>query len=396
MTPLFRKFLGMNWVLFINMIALLTWGIWCIYNASSFREPPLSDKWRDQTIWAGMGFVVYFTTALVDYKWVRYLAGPLYFIGIGLLVVLKFKGVIVNGARSWLFVGGVSLQPSQFAIMAGILALAFVLGDFHRIASVFRHHWLRMLLAAIVAMIPMFMVLKEPALGSAIIWGPVFMSMLLVGSIPMRYIIVLIEIVACVIPMAYAFGLKPYQKARITTYLKMLTNQKVDTLGDAYVANLLQIAVGSAGFEGKGPLSEKVPDHASIHRTFFPKAEAMNDFIFGVIIEEFGFRGGLLQITVIALLLLQCVFIAFYARDQLGRLMVVGTTALMFSNGFMNMGQSLQMTPITGVPMPFVSYGGTFLVMCMFLMGMVQSVWVHRNISAVAKKGRSEDGSESE
>ena len=219
--------------------------------------------------------------------------------------------------------------------------------------------------------------------------------MLLVGSIPLRYIIVLFLCAACVLPLAYFFALKPYQKARIQVFINMLTNQKVDVLGDAYVANLLQIAVGSAGFEGKGPLSEKVPDRHSVHRTFFPEDEAINDFLYGVVVEEFGFRGGLLQITGIALLLLQGIFVAFYARDQLGRLIVVGTVAMLFTNSFMNMGQSLQVTPITGVPMPFVSYGGTFLVMCMFLMGMIQSVWVHRNISPV-KKGRGDEGSDEE
>ncbi len=396
MTPLFRKFLGLNWVMFFNMIALILWGVWCIYNASSFRaDVALANKWRDQTIWAAMGIVVFFIVALIDYKWVRWIGGPLYLVGIGALVLLKVIGHTINGAKSWIIIGGVSVQPSQLALLAGILCLALVLGDIHRVATIFRYHWLRLLLAGVLAGVPMAMVLKEPALGSAIIWGPVFISMLLVGSIPLRYIIVLFLCAACVLPLAYFFALKPYQKARIQVFINMLTNQKVDVLGDAYVANLLQIAVGSAGFEGKGPLSEKVPDRHSVHRTFFPEDEAINDFLYGVVVEEFGFRGGLLQITGIALLLLQGIFVAFYARDQLGRLIVDGTVAMLFTNSFMNMGQSLQVTPITGVPMPFVSYGGTFLVMCMFLMGMIQSVWVHRNISPV-KKGRGDEGSDEE
>lgn len=395
MTPLFRKFLGLNWVLLANMLLLLAWGIWAIYNASSFREgAALASKWRDQVIWGGIGMIFYFAAALIDYKWVRWGAIFLYLAGIAGLVAARFLAAEVKGARSIIDLGPVNFQPSQLAITATIISLGVVLGDLHRVASFFRHHWLRLGVSGILAAVPMAMVLKEPDLGSAMVYGPVVVAMLLVGSIPFRYLITMFLCVMCVVPLAYFFGLKPYQKKRVEVFINMLTNKKVDKLGDAYMADKIQIAVGSAGFEGKGPLSVKVPEQRSVHRTFYSETESINDFIYSVIVEEFGFRGGLMQIVGTAFLLLQCIFVAFYARDNLGRLIVVGITGMMFAHAMQNMGMNVLMMPITGLPLPFISYGGTFLVMCMFLMGMVQSVWIHRNLSPVKKPRRDDERGE--
>ncbi len=194
-----------------------------------------------------------------------------------------------------------------------------------------------------------------------------------------------------VLPVAYYFGLKPYQKDRIDTYINMLMNKKVNIQESAWVPYHLQLAVGSSGFEGKGPLSRKVPEQRSIHRTFFPN-EAINDFISGVICEEFGFRGMVLLLTGMSFLMFQCIFVAFYARDQMGRLIVVGVVAAMMTYVFMNVGMNILLVPITGLPLPFISYGGTFMVVVLFMFGLVQSVWVHRNISpARTGRGREDD-----
>jgi cell division protein FtsW (lipid II flippase) len=397
MTPLFRKFLGMHWFLVLNMIALIVWGVWAIYNASYFREGTnLAGIWRNQVQWAVVGCAVFIVASLMDYKWVRWGGWILYLGGVTGLILVKFIGIEEKGAKSKIDLGFVDLQPSQVAIVATIVSLAVVLGDLHRIAPVFRHHWLRLGVSGILAAIPMAMVLKEPDLGSAAVYGPVVVSMLLVGSIPFRYLITLFLIVMCVLPLAYFFGLKSYQKKRVEVFVDMLANKKVDSLGDAYMASMVRIAVGSGGFEGKGPRSSKV-EGRSVHRTFFTATESINDFIYAVIVEEFGFRGGLMQIIVMALLLLQCIFVAFYARDNLGRLIVVGIVAMLFAHSMQNMGMNILMMPITGLPLPFTSYGGTFLIVCMFLMGLVQSVWVHRNISPVKKRtGRGGDRSEEE
>lgn len=391
MTPLFRKFLGINWVIVANIIVLITFGIYAIYNAADGRKG-FEGMWSKQVVLSAVGLIVLIGVALVDYKWLRWGAWVMYAVAIAGLVLVKMIGVTQNsGARSWILVGGQTVQPSQFAILAGISVLAIIFGDLQRVAPIFRYPFLRIALGGVMTVVPMLMILKEPDLGSAMVWGPMFCGMILVGSIPFRYLIALVLAVLIVLPVAYYFGLKPYQKDRIDTYINMLMNKKVNIQESAWVPYHLQLAVGSSGFEGKGPLSRKVPEQRSIHRTFFPN-EAINDFISGVICEEFGFRGMVLLLTGMSFLMFQCIFVAFYARDQMGRLIVVGVVAAMMTYVFMNVGMNILLVPITGLPLPFISYGGTFMVVVLFMFGLVQSVWVHRNISpARTGRGREDD-----
>ncbi len=383
MTPLFRKFLGINWVIVINILALISFGVFAIQNAADGR-PGFGTKWSEQVVWTSIGFVGFFIAALIDYKWLRWLAWPLYAFALAGVILVKFIGTDNGvGARSWIRMGGMSIQPSQMMIVAGIMVLAIVFGDLQRWAPVFRSPTLRIVLGGLLAVVPMALILKEPDLGSAAIWGPMFCGMILVGSIPFRYLVAMVLVVLTVLPLAYSFGLKEYQQNRIVVFRKMLFNEPLtreDLRGDAWTQNYLQIAVGSGGMEGKGPFSRRVLGQKSIHRTFFPH-EAINDFISAVICEEFGFRGMLLLISGFSMLVFQCIFVAFYARDQMGRLLVVGVVAAIMTYVFMNIGMNLLMVPITGLPLPFISYGGTFMVVVLFMFGMVQSVWVHRNIS---------------
>ncbi|MEZ5301884.1 MAG: FtsW/RodA/SpoVE family cell cycle protein [Verrucomicrobiales bacterium] len=200
MTPLFRKFLGMNWLLFATMIGLAVFGVFSIYAASGWQDDPaLSGKWKDQVIWFSVGIVVHFAAALIDYRWIRWGALPMYLAGIGGLVAVKAFGVELSGAQSWLIVGGQSVQPSQFAMLAGILILAVVLGELPRLHAILRLPFVRLALAGIIVVVPFGMVLKEPDIGSAFVWVPVTAGVFLVGSIPYRYLIciALIGVASC-------------------------------------------------------------------------------------------------------------------------------------------------------------------------------------------------------
>lgn len=392
MTPLFKKFLGMHWIMIAFIGCLLTFGVYAIFNASAYKlGTDLQDKWRDQLRWIAIGVPFFFIPSLIDYKWVRWACWPMYLAGIGGLLAVRAFGVEIGGNKAWIKVGSVMVQPSQFAITAGIIVLGVIFGELPRMIPAFRRPWLRIIAAGAIAAVPAALVVKED-LGSGLVWGPVFLAMMLVGSIPFRYLIVMLLMGLTVAPLVYVFALKPYQQKRIEATWYMASGQldKVNMQDEGWVAKHLQMAIATGGIEGKGPESKKVADQASIHRTFLPN-EVINDFIFAVIAEEFGFKGAMGLILGIGCVLLLGITIAFSARDQLGRLIVVGVVAMFFVHTFQNIGMNLVVLPVIGIPIPFISYGGTFMIVTLFLMGMVQSVWIHRHTSSV-KRPRSVNG----
>src|SRR5947199_1336738 len=162
-----------------------------------------------------------------------------------------------------------------------------------------------------------------------------------------------------------------YQQQRVTAF----SPPDIDKQGSAWAINQSLIAIGSGGWSGKG---FKAPN-TQIELGFLPATAVHNDYIFSAIGEQWGFVGGILLIGAFALLLMTCLFVAFFAGDQLGLLLVIGITALIFTHIFQNIGMTIAMLPITGVPLPLISYSGSFVLMIMFAVGGVHSVWVHRH-----------------
>jgi rod shape determining protein RodA len=368
MTPLLRKLLGLNWALLVTMLALAIFGVVAIYSATYMREESVaSEFWRKQANWVAVGFLAFMVTSLVDYRWVRWGALPMYLAGIVFLVATKFFGTKVYGSRSWLHIGPVNFQPAQVAVVAGIMVLALFLSH-----PQFRemHAMLKLLLCGVIVGAPMLLIMLQPDLGETIIWGPVLLALLFVGGIPLRYLLCIILIVVGFIPLAINLGLKPYQQERITAFI----NPDIDKQGSAWAINQSLIAIGSGGWAGKG---FKAPN-TQIEMGFLPATAVHNDYIFSAIGEQWGFVGGMFVIGAFCLLLLTCLFVAFFAGDQFGLLLTIGITALIFTHIFQNIGMTISLLPITGVPLPLISYSGSFVLMIMFGLGIVNSVWIHR------------------
>jgi len=227
---------------------------------------------------------------------------------------------------------------------------------------------------------PFLMVVKMGDMGSALVWLPVVGALLLVSGVPFRWLTFMGLVGAgasavvffVLLPMA-----SPRGAERIDLYLAMLQNKPVDISGPAYAPYYVSMTVGKAGWAGIG--HNATAGRGSLHdKGFVPKNTAHNDFIFAVTAEEQGFRGSLLLLTSYSLLLVTSLFIGFYARDLAGRMLIGGVVGLLFAHIFENIGMCVLLTPITGIPLPLISYSGTFVVICMFLLGLVQSVWVHR------------------
>lgn len=371
MTPFLRKLLGLNWLLVINMLALAVFGVIAVYSATYMRnDPVVTDFWRKQANWVAVGFVTFMVVSLIDYRWIKWGALPMYFAGIAFLILTRFIGTKVYGAKSWLHLGPINFQPSQLAVVAGIMVLALFLSQFRD-----WHPMLRLATCFAIVGAPCLLILMQPDLGMTIIWGPVLLALLFVGGIPVRYLVCIVLIVAAFMPIAYNLGLKQYQKERIIAFI----NPDIDKQGSAWAINQSLIAIGSGGWSGKG---FKAPN-TQIELGFLPATAAHNDYIFSVIGEQWGFVGGAALLGAFTLLLLTCLFVAFFAGDQFGLLLVIGISALIFTHIFQNVGMTISMLPITGVPLPLISYSGSFVLMIMFGLGIVNSVWVHRKAVAL-------------
>lgn len=392
MTPLFRKFLGLHWILFVSMVLMVAMGIYSIYAAVHFRTDSLaiSGQWNTQIRMVLIGVIFFFASALIDYKWVRWACLPMYIAGLGLLAWQGLKGKDTYGQVINITIGGLSIQASQFAITATIILLGVLLGEAHKYIPWLRHYMVRFIAAGLVFGVPFVMVVQQGDLGSAMVLIPIVAAMLLVGNIPFRCLIAVGLIGMIVLPPIYFFKLKDYQRARIQVTIDLLMNKEVDAKREGYNATNLLIGVGSAGWEGKGldPQSQPIPQKSMLQLGLTSKSTAHTDFIFGSAAETFGFRGGAIMIIGFLFTLTMCLMVSFFSRDQLGRLMVVGIVGLLFAHIFEHIGMNIGIMPITGIPLPLISYGGTFMVMNLFLFGLVQSVWIHRNAMVEEAKAK--------
>lgn len=376
MTPLLRKLLGLTWMLLLTMVGLLVFGVSAIESAA--RHLPQGGEYyaEKQKVWILLGFVVYLVTSLVDYRWIRYLAIPMYLGGLGLMVA----AMVVGNEVHQLTLGGVSFQPAQFMVVAGFITMAMMLQEMPRWHALLGLPLVRVAVLGILALIPFAMVAKMGDMGSALVWLPVVGVVMLTGGVPFRYLTFIVLIGLAMIPPLF-FIVLPKQSERgtkrIELYLDVLNKREIDIKGDGYAPYYVSMSVGKAGWNGAG--SNAGEDKGSLHaKKYIPWKTAHNDFIFAVIAEEQGFRGTLLLVTGFCILLVQCLFIAYYARDLAGQVLVCSVVALLFAHIFENIGMCLLLMPITGIPLPLISYSGTFVVMCMFMLGLVQSVWVHR------------------
>ena len=375
MTPLLRKLLGMNWLLFAAVLVIALAGILFIHGASYLH--PAERYWQQQAKWVGIGLVIFFVVTLTDYRWVKWLAVPIYLASVALTALTYSSlGVMKNNAKCWLRLPVIGVfQPGQMAAVGGILAIALFLSYARR-----WHPALRIAITGLIAAPAMVLILKQPDLGMTIAWVPVILTMLYLCGMPLRWLAVVLLTGLTIMPLVMNFGLKPYQRDRVVTFL----DPDVDPRGTSYGVNQSLIAIGSAGIRGKG---FKAPE-TQLELGLIPMAEAHTDYIFATIGEQWGFLGGAALIAAFGVLIFACMITAVKATDLFGVLIVGGVTAQVFFHVFQNIGMTIALMPITGLPLPLVSYGGTFALVLMFSFGLVNSVWVH-------SRGAVEDAQES-
>ncbi len=374
-----RRLLRLDWTLVLAMLALFIGGLCFIYSASyRAAELPVSNPLAQKQLRFGLiGLAAFLAMALLDYRRLRDLAWPLYLLGVlGLaLVLVPGIGKKMYGAVRWISLAGMQVQPSELAKLATILVLARFLSNPGRDPA----HFSYLALAFVIVLPPVLLILKEPDLSTASTLLGVTLIMLFAAGVPLRTFVILLCGGGLVIGALFALlFLKPdwvphlgYVKERIIVFF----DPGRDPLKTGWNAIQSALAVGSGGLWGKGYL-QGTQDVLG----YLPRTVSANDFIFPVIAEEVGFVGSSVLLSLYAVVLFAGVRAAAVAQDKMGRLLAAGLTGLVFCHVFVNIAMTIGLLPIMGIPLPLVSYGGTFVVGAMAALGLVQSVYVRRRL----------------
>ncbi len=371
----------LNPFLLACMTGLTLIGVAFIYSSCSVREDPELQKLYMRHAEIGvLGLAVYLAVAWFDYRQVLRWSWFFYGACLVLLVLVPFIGEETMGARRWLF----GIQPSEPAKLALIMILAWLFGRREAV----RGPWL-FLLALVLAGVPAALILMQPDLGTAMVMVPTALAMLFAANVAPRLLwgFVLMGVVAAGLVMGLIYtaertDLPPERRAALihATHLKDHQIKRLqvfmfpdkDLHGSGYNRRQSQIAVGSGGFMGKGYLKGE-----QYMLGYLPPSISSNDFIFAVLAEEAGFRGSLIVLLLYLGLLWPGLWVAFRCQDDTGRLFCVGVVSLIFCHMFINIAMTIGMMPITGLPLPFISYGRTFMLTMMLALGLVQSVSIH-------------------
>lgn len=355
----------MDWWLWAAVTALVLLGILFVYSAGYRGDGlPVASFYKRQVVWALAGSVCFFGLLLFDYHRLGELSWVLYAAGIALLVLVLLIAPVRSGASRWLSILGFQVQPSEFAKLSTVVAMAWFLSRPNRDADDPRI----VLQIGLLAIVPFVLIFLEPDLGTAAVLVPMSLVLLYAAGVPLKTLCFLVVLGLCLLPLGWLV-LDEYQRNRILVFR--------DPGRDVYGAgwNMLQskIAVGSGGLTGKGFLSG-----TQNVLGFLPKSVAPNDFIYSVLAEEMGFMGSALVLSLYAAVILGVMRAALVSVDQFGRLLCVGVATLLFSHVFVNIAMTIGLMPITGLPLPLMSYGGSFMVSTMCGLGIVQSVYVRR------------------
>ena len=358
------------------VLGLLAIGLIFIYSTGSGYGVRGTAAFYRQLQWIGLGGCLWLAGALSNYRSInfRLLTIPTYLaVLVLLLLTLKF-GTKIYGATRWITIGSIRIQPSEFAKIAMILLLSAVFS----VPRFDVNKKIGLAVSLLIFLPPFLLVAKQPDLGSSAVMIPAYLGIVFCAGLKWRYILVTAISVlllggAAIIneTMQIHPFLRAYQRDRIKVFL----NPESDRLHRGYNAYQARLAVGSGGFFGKG-----IGKGEQNNLGFLPHTVANNDFIFSVIAEETGFAGAFILIVLYSFLLYSVWRTAFWAAEPLGRYIASGIGCMMIYHIFVNIGMSVGLAPVTGVPLPLVSYGGSFMLTSMAACGILQSIYRHRRV----------------
>lgn len=334
-------------------------------------SPDEAGLWRDHLTRLSVGFVLMIGLALLPLGiWERF-AWPAYGAVIVLLVLVDFFGVMGGGAARWLQVGPITLQPSEPAKLAVIMALASYYQRMMPTNGQAPPLWVHGI-ALIIVLIPAGLVFKQPNLSTALALASAGVMIIFFSGIAMRYVVGAAVAGLASIPAIYTFVLEPYQRERVDTLIAGITGQATNGLGESYQIEQAKIAIGAGGLNGRGYLQG-----IQSQQEYVP--EQHTDFILTIIAEEFGFIGAVGLLATFAFLFVWSFNVAMKNRSWFGRFAAIGATSIIAFFAIFNSGMVLGLLPVLGMPLPLISYGGTALITVMACFGLILSAYLHQD-----------------
>jgi rod shape determining protein RodA len=349
-------------------VAIICIGLLSIYSAlyQQIQARPTNNLFIKQIIWLAIGFVVMGGSLFINYQRLRTLSPWLYGLVLLFLVVVLAIGKEAHGSKRWLEMGGLQFQPSEFMKVVIVIQLA----SYFSSQEVSNFPGIKKLFTPLgLVVLPVLLVLAQPDLGTAISLIAIATTMILFVGVRWKYIAILALTVVPLIYPVWEHILKPYQKRRIL----ILFSPDLDPLGAGYHIRQSKIAIGSGMLWGKGFLNGT---QNKLH--FLP--EKHTDFIFSVWAEEWGFVGCAVLILLFCLLIFLTLRVAVRSKDRFGSLVVIGMSALILWQAFINIGMVIGVLPVVGITLPFVSYGGSSLITLCLAIGLIENVSMRRYV----------------
>ncbi|HEY7802126.1 MAG TPA: rod shape-determining protein RodA [Dehalococcoidia bacterium] len=361
-----------DYLLLLAALALTAYGALLIYSGSltTYGSPSaaFSHPVSRQLAFAAVGLVAMLVLSRIDYRIFGPLSLTLYLVSLAGLVFVLVAGGTAYGSRRWILIGGTQVQPSEIAKVCTVIMLAKFFDDNEE-----RMQSLRVFLTSIlIAALPAALVIVEPDLGSSAVFLVMWFGVAMVAGVRRLHMAGLIALIAAFTPVAVLAAAQGYQKDRLSIWL----DPGKDPLGTGFNILQAEISIGSGGFFGKGFT------HGTQTQLDYLRTQT-TDYVFSVGAEELGFIGAMILFALFILMLFRCLRVAGHADDAFGRLIAVGVMTFILFQVFVNIGVNIRLVPVTGVPLPFVSQGGSSLITLLAALGILQSILGHRR-----KRGR--------
>ena len=357
-----RLYHHIDWALLLAILALCGLGVAMIYSTTSDPTRAVSHMHITQIYAIVIGLIVMVVTLSFDYRTFTDKSHLIYIAILALLIYVLFFGAAMMGARRWIPLKIVNLQPSEFAKVAVALVLAKFFGENRGAPS-----WSDLAIGGALTVIPLALIAKEPDLGTAVTLLPIFLAVAYLAGMQMRILGLLVLCLVLAAPVAWKFGMSPYQKTRISSFL----DPSLDPKGAGYQQLQARITVGSGGPTGKG-----FKQGTQGQLRFLPVAH--NDFIFSVLAEEQGFAGVVVALGLYLFVILRALEAASLAKDRLGSYLVLGVLASFTFQVIYNVTMSAGLAPVKGLTLPLMSYGGSSMIATLAGFGLILNVRMRR------------------